>query len=203
MNAAERVAQGETPPAPDRVLRILGFAGSLRRGSLNRALLRAASELAPQHARIVPFDIAGIPLYNGDLDNDDARPAAVTQFKQAVTDADAVLVVSPEYNYGAAGVTKNVLDWASRPSYRSPFLHKPCGLMGAAPGRSGTMRGQEQVKLHLLGMAALVYPHPGVAVSTAREKFDGDLRLTDEDTREFVRKYLNGFAEWARRMIRS
>lgn len=184
---------------PDTI-RLLGIAGSLRSGSLNRALLRAAQALAPDGIEIDRFNIAPIPLYNGDLDIDDRRPEPVEQLKAAIEAADGVLLVSPEYNYGVPGVMKNALDWASRPGFRSPMAHKPTGIMGASPGGSGTMRGQEQLKLNLLGMAAHVFPHRGVAVTRAKDKFDDDLRLADESTRDFVRQYLIDFAGWIRRV---
>lgn len=183
-----------------RPLKVLGMAGSLRSGSFNRALLAAAVELAPEGMALEVFDLADIPLYNGDLDTDDARPDPVRALKSGIAAADAVLVVSPEYNYGVPGVMKNALDWASRPGFRSPMAGRPTGIMGASGGASGTMRGQEQMKLSLLGMGAQVFPHPGVAVARAAERFDDDLVLTDEKTREFVAKYLGGFAEWVRRV---
>ncbi|QXD16424.1 NAD(P)H-dependent oxidoreductase [Rhodocaloribacter litoris] len=183
-------------------LHILGLAGSLRARSYNRALLRAARELAPDGVEIETFDLAPIPLYNADLDTDERRPEAVTRLKEAITAADAVLLVSPEYNYGVPGVMKNALDWASRPGFRSPMAYKPTGIMGASAGASGTMRGQEQLKLNLLGMIAHVFPHPGVAVTRAADKFDDELNLVDEATRKFVRQYLEAFAGWVRRVQR-
>ncbi len=186
---------------PDRPLRLLGLAGSLRARSYNRALLEAARDLVPEDVRLDLFDLAPIPLYNADLDNDTDRPEPVNRLKAAIREADGVLIASPEYNYGVPGVLKNALDWASRPGFRSPMARKPTGLMGASPGASGTMRGQEQLKLNLLGMIALVFPHPGVAVTRAADKFDDDLRLTDEATRDFLRTYLADFTAWVRRQI--
>lgn len=183
----------------DRDLKVLGFAGSLRRGSFNRSLIGSCRELAPEGLTVDVFDIDGIPLYNADLDNDESRPEAVREFKGAIEAADGVLIASPEYNYGVPGVLKNVLDWASRPGFASPFFQKPTGIMGAAKGRSGTMRGQERLKLNLLGMGSQVFPHPGVAVSAAASKFD-DGRLTDESTREFLAKYLESYAGWLARV---
>jgi chromate reductase len=181
-------------------LTVLALAGSLRAGSYNRALVEACVGLTPEQLRVEPFEIHGIPLYNADLDTDEDRPEVVRHLKQAIARADGVLLASPEYNYGVPGVMKNVLDWASRPGFDSPFYHKPVAIMGAARGRSGTMRGQEQLKLHLLGMASLVFPHPGVAVQRAPSKFDDDLRLTDDATRDFVRAFLSDFAEWLARV---
>lgn len=184
----------------DQSLAVVGLAGSLRTGSFNRALLRAARELAPPTMQIDVFDLAPIPPYNADADTDDRRPDAVTQLKAAITEADGVLLVSPEYNAGISGVMKNALDWASRPAFRSPMAGKPTGIMGASRSGKGTARAQEQAKLMVLSMLAEVFPHRGVTVGRAGEKFDQDLRLTDEKTREAVREYLADFAAWISRL---
>lgn len=180
--------------------KVAGLAGSLRSGSFNRALLEACRGLAPERLELEVLEIDGVPLYNADLDTDERRPEAVERLKRSLERADGVLIASPEYNYGVPGVMKNLLDWASRPGFASPFYRKPTGIMGAARGRSGTMRGQEQLKLHLLGMAALVFPHRGVAVAKAPERFDDQGRLTDETTRDFVADYLADFRDWLDRV---
>lgn len=185
---------------PESTLRLVGIAGSLRTGSLNRALLEAARGLTPDGVEIAPFDLSTIPLYNGDLDDDEHRPESVVRLKEAIFRADGVLLVSPEYNYGVPGVLKNALDWASRPGFRSPMAGKPVGMMGASMGASGTMRGQEQLKLNLLGMGSQVFPHPGVAVSRAQERFDSGGDLTDSGTRDFVGDYLEALAKWIRKV---
>lgn len=185
---------------PESTLRLVGIAGSLRTGSLNRALLEAALGLVPDGVEIVPFDIAPVPLYNGDLDEDERRPDPVVRLKEAIFRADGVLLVTPEYNYGVPGVLKNTLDWASRPGFRSPMAGKPVGMMGASKGASGTMRGQEQLKLTLLGMGSQVFPHPGVAVSKAQERFDAKGELADSGTRDFVADYLEALSTWIRKV---
>src|SRR5712691_36275 len=128
------------------MMRVLGIAGSLRRGSYNRALLEAARSLAPAGMEIDIFDIRTIPLYDGDLDQDATRPADVQRFKQAIKDADAVLIASPEYNFSVPGVLKNAIDWASRPAFTSVFVEKPVAIVGASPGAVGTARAQEHLK---------------------------------------------------------
>ena len=187
-------------PDNDTPLRVLGVAGSLRDGSYNRALLRAAAELAPDGLQVEPFDLEGIPFYNGDLDRDGERPGAVERFKEAIADADALLIATPEYNYGIPGVLKNAIDWASRPALGSPLAGKPVAGMGAAPGIIGTARGQEHLKLILLATQALVMPHPGVAVNHAAAKFDGQGHLTDDATREFLRGFLEAFRAFVLRV---
>lgn len=180
-------------------LRVLAFAGSLRDGSTNRALVRAAVDLAPEGMTVEPFDGLGeIPLYNADLDTDDLRPEPVTRFKAAITDADALLIATPEYNHNVPGVLQNAIDWASRPAFRSPFVGKPVGIVGAAAGSIGTARAQEKLKSVLLAVHAHPFPHRGVLVGRAREKTE-DGRLTDEPTREFLTGYLADFASFARR----
>lgn len=179
-------------------LDIVGIAGSLREESYNAALLRAARSAAPAALGIDIADIERIPLYNQDLDEDDLRPQPVEDLKSRIGRADGVLIASPEYNYGVPGVLKNAIDWVSRPGFASPFADKPVGIIGASAGKGGTMRAQEHLKLHLLGMGAEVYPHPGVAVSQAGQRFDDELQLEDDDTESFLTDYLDGFASWLR-----
>src|SRR4051812_13513323 len=112
------------------IIRVLGFAGSLRRESYNRALLRAAAGLAPDGMEIAAFDLADVPLYNGDVEAL-GDPDPVKRFKQAIGNADGVLMVTPEYNHGVPGVMKNAVDWASRPPGKAVLQHKPVGILGA------------------------------------------------------------------------
>lgn len=186
-----------------RPIQVLGVAGSLRRGSYNRRLLEAARTLAPESMRIEIFDLADIPLYNADLDTDDARPAAVERFKRAIAGADALLIATPEYNHSVPGVLQNAIDWASRPGLASPLAGKPAGIVGASSGALGTARAQQQLKLVLMSTLALVMPHPGVTVGQAREKFDGAGTLIHEPTRQFLAAYLREFGEWTRRLTTS
>lgn len=188
---------------PDRPLTILGLAGSLRARSINRALLEAAAELAPEGVAVEPFPLDGIPLYNGDLDPFARReapgtlPAPVAAFRDALERADGLLVATPEYNHSIPGVLQNALDWASRPAFASPLAGLPVGVMGAAPGSVGTARAQEVLKRVLLAVAAHPYPHRGVLVGRAADKFT-DGRLTDARTREHLKGYLGGFATFVR-----
>jgi chromate reductase len=175
---------------------VLGIAGSLRRDSFNRQLLDNARQLAPATLIVEPFDLADVPLYNADLDTDDARPEAVRRLKEAVAASHAVLFCSPEYNHGVPGVLQNAIDWVSRPAFKSPLVGKPVGMMGASGGVSGTMRGQQMLKLVLMSTLAAIFPHPGVAIPLAREKFDAAGALAHEPTRDFVAAYLRDFATW-------
>lgn len=180
-------------------LKILGIAGSLRRGSFNRQLLENARALAPPTLQVDPFEIADIPLYNADLDSDTARPEIVRRFKNDIAACDAMLIASPEYNHGVPGVLQNAIDWASRPAFKSPLVAKPVAMMGASGGASGTMRGQQALKLVLMSTLAEVFPHPGVAIPFAKDKFDAEGKLVHEPTRDFVAAFLREFDAWVRK----
>jgi chromate reductase len=182
-----------------RVIKILGFAGSLRRASFNRALLRAAQAQAPEGMAIEVFDLAVVPLYNGDVEAQ-GDPEGVAAFKQAIRDADAVLMVTPEYNHGVTGVMKNAVDWASRPPQSAPLAHKPVGLIGASPGMTGSARGQSQLRQAFEFTNSYCMPQPELLVFRAHEKFDADGRLIDETTAAYLRRYLEAFLEWTRRL---
>ena len=179
-------------------VRVTGIVGSLRAASYNGWLLRAAAELAPPELIIMPVGLAGIPLYDQDVEAQ-GDPAPVAAFRAAVRDADAVLIASPEFNYGVPGVLKNALDWISRPPGRPPLQRKPVAITGASQGGSGTMRMQPQLRLTLQALEAYVMPKPEVIVPLCRDKFDAEGRLTDEKTREHLRGFLVALLEWTRR----
>lgn len=179
---------------------ILGIAGSLRRDSLNRALLRAVQELAPESMAITTFDLLEVPLYNGDVEAD-GDPEGVARFKQAIREADGVLMVTPEYNHGVPGVIKNAVDWASRPPRQAALTGKPVALMGASPGITGTARGQSQLRQAFEFTDSYCMPQPEVLVFSALDKFDAAGNLTDERTRHNVAKFLTAFETWVRRFV--
>src|SRR4051812_12961258 len=181
-------------------MRVMGIAGSLRRGSYNRSLLEAARVLAPPTMTVVPFPLDEIPLYNADFDADHLRPPEVARLKQTVADADALLIATPEYNHSVPGVLQNAIDWASRPGMRSPLAGKPAGIMGASTSLIGGARAQQQLKLVLIGTLSLVMPHAGGVVGQAPEKFDASGTLTHEPTRQFVAAYLAALEAWTRRV---
>jgi chromate reductase len=184
-----------TDPNP---IRVLGFAGSLRQASFNRALLRAAVELAPPGMTLTTFDLADVPLYNADVEAG-GDPPGVAAFKQAIRDADAVLMVTPEYNHGVPGVMKNAVDWASRPPRGAPLGAKPVGIIGASPGMTGSARGQSQLRQAFEFTNSYCMPQPEILVFKAHEKFDGEGRLTDEATAKYLGGFLTAFAAWVRR----
>ena len=180
-------------------VKVLGFAGSLRSGSLNRALLRAAVERAPTGLRIDPFDLIEIPLYNGDVEAA-GDPEPVARFKAAIRAADGVLMVTPEYNHGVPGVMKNAIDWASRPPLGAALDRKPVAIIGASPGITGSARGQSQLRQAFEFTNSYAMPQPELLVFRAHEKFDADGQLTDEATRAHLAKFLEAFRDWVVRL---
>jgi len=163
-------------------MKILGIAGSLRQGSYNRALLRAARELLPEGAELVEHDLRDLPLYDGDVEAA-GDPQAVVAFKDAIRAADALLIATPEYNRGVPGVLKNAIDWASRPPLASPLARKPVAIMGASTGLGGTARAQEQLRAALEFPGALVLEEPHVRVPEAFLRFDESGELADDGAR--------------------
>src|SRR5512140_3319868 len=165
-------------------LHFLGFAGSLRKGSYNRALLRAAAELLPEGVELEQFDISPIPLYNADVEAQ-GFPEPVRIFRERIRAAAAILIVTPEYNYSIPGVLKNAFDWASRPPDR-PFNDKPVAILGASPGGFGTILSQHHLRQTFVFTNMHPLMNPQVYVSKAAEKFDAEGRLTDAETRKKV-----------------
>lgn len=178
-------------------IQVLGFAGSLRQGSYNRALIRAAQDLAPDGMRIEHFGLDDIPLYNHDVEKQ-GDPEPVKAFKRAIDAADAVLIATPEYQHSLPGVLKNALDWASRPARKSPLMRKPAAILGATPGRLGTARAQTELRKVLVYNEMPVLARPSLLMRSAHDKFDDDLDLTDEPSRERLRELLQHFGAWIR-----
>jgi len=175
--------------------KLLAVVGSLRKDSLNRALMNAYAELAPAGVAVEDVDISQLPLYNAD--QDEPRPVApATEFRRRVVQADALLLVTPEYNWGPSGVIKNALDWASRPSIGSPLEGKPVALAGASAGPAGTGRAQMQLRQNLHPTRALVLAHPEVLVPFAAERFGQGGRLVHEPTREAVAEQIRALITW-------
>ena len=178
--------------------RVVAFAGSLRRRSFNRALIEAAREIAPPGLTIESVEIGGLPFYDADLEAQ-GDPPAVTEFKTALASADGILIATPEYNDGVPGVLINALDWGSRLPGRSPLAGKPTMVMGASPSQVGTARAQLHLRQVLGHVQARVLPPPELLVARAHERFDAELRLTDEGTRRLLADLLRRFAIWIAR----
>ena len=175
---------------------ILGIAGSLRHASFNRGALRAAQLLAPEGVSLESFDLAGIPPFNQD---DEARPPErVRQLKQRIRAADAILIVTPEYNYSIPGVLKNAIDWASRPYGDNAWEGKPVALMGASVGAMGTSRAQYHLRQAFVFLNMYPLNRPEVMITNASQRFDVKGNLTDEDTKAHIQKLLAALVAWAK-----
>ena len=179
-------------------IRILGIAGSLRRESYNRAALRAATQLAPEGATIDVFELDGIPGFTEDEERD--PPAKVVELKQRIREADAILIVTPEYNYSVPGVLKNAIDWASRPYGDSAWNGKPAAIMGASIGALGTVRAQYHLRQMFVFLNMFPINQPEVMIGNASARFDSQGNLTDEATKELIRQLLQNLVEWTRRI---
>jgi len=177
-------------------IRILGFAGSLRKGSYNRALLRAAAELAPADVELEIFDLEGIPPFNQDLEND--PPAKVREFKEKVRAADAILIATPENNYSVPGVLLNAIAWASRPYGDNAFDGKPAGIMGASIGTLGTARAQYHLRQCCVFLNMHPLNQPEVMVPSCQDKVDANSDLTDAKSRQKIAELLQALAKWTR-----
>jgi chromate reductase len=176
-------------------LQVVGFAGSLRRGSFNRGLLEAARELAPEGMQIELLEIGQLPFYNADVERD-GDPAGVVEFKAMLHAADGVLIATPEHNDGIPGVLTNAIDWGSRLPATAPLTGKPVAIMGASPSQVGTARAQLHLRQLLSHIRARTLPPPELLVARAHEKFDAGHRLTDEGSRLVLKALLERFAHW-------
>ena len=177
---------------------ILGFAGSLRRQSYNRAALRAATQLAPLGVTISTFDLAGIPGF--DQDDEVQPPAVIVEFKKRIREADALLFVTPEYNYSISGVLKNAIDWASRPYGDNAWSGKPAAIMGASIGMFGTARAQYHLRQIFVNINILPINQPEIMIANAAQRFDSDGNLTDETSKKLIRELLENLVDWTARV---
>lgn len=178
---------------------VAAFAGSLRRNSHNRGLIRAAAELAPPHVTVNIIDLAPLPLYNGEIDGPwPDKPQAVVDFINQLGEADALLIATPEYNYSVSGVLKNALDWASRrPGADKPpaIQGKPAAIMGAG-GRFGTVRAQIHLRYILLHNDIKLLNKPEVMVVRSGDAADSDGNITDPSVRNQVEELIHALAQW-------
>ena len=182
----------------EKIISILGFAGSLRKDSYNRSLLRAAVELTPKNARLEIFDLDGIPPFNQDLENQPSEK--VKEFKAKIRAADAILIATPEYNYSIPGVLKNAIDCASRPYGDNAFEHKPVAIMGASIGMAGTARAQYHLRQCFVFLTCFALNQPEVMVPFAQEKIDREGKVTDQKTKEKIRELLESLVAWTNKL---
>lgn len=177
--------------------RLVGISGSLRKASYNTGLLRAAAEALPEGVTLEIASIAGIPLYDGDVEEIQGLPDAVVRLKAAIAGADGVLIATPEYNNGIPGVFKNAIDWASRPSsdIAAVFGGKPVALIGASPGGFGTILAQDAWLAVLRTLGTRLWTGGKLMVPGAGQAFDADGNLTDETVRRRLVRFVEGFTE--------
>jgi chromate reductase, NAD(P)H dehydrogenase (quinone) len=175
--------------------RLVAFAGSLRRGSYNRALIQAAQELSPTGMTIQPIEIGELPFYNADVEAE-GDPPEVAAFKAALGQSDGLLIATPEYNDGIPAVLTNAIDWGSRLPGRAPLTGRPVAIMGASPSQIGTARAQLHLRQLLGHVQARILPPPELLVAKAHERFDSALRLKDEVTRKVLGDLLARFSRW-------
>lgn len=172
---------------------IVGFAGSLRKESYNKALLRAACDLLPDGMDLEIIELHALPLFNQDIE--EHPPQEVIVFREKIQAAHALLLATPEYNYSISGVLKNALDWASRPPGQGVILGKPTAIMGCSPSRFGTLRAQLHLRQIMFALNMPAVMRPEVLVTNAAEHFDQAGRLTNERTRTQLAELLKALQE--------
>jgi len=175
-------------------IKILGFAGSLRKGSFNRALLRNAGRLVPNNSTLEIFELDGIPLFNQDVEKE--MPEKVREFKSKIREADAVLISTPEYNYSVPGVLKNAIDTASRPYGDNPFDGKPVAIMSASIGILGGARAQYHLRQIFVFLNMYPINRPEVMVNFAADKFDSNGNLLDETSKKMIGELIQNLVDW-------
>lgn len=178
--------------------RLIGIAGSLRRGSINRALLRAAAEVMPAGSDMVIADIGDIPLYNGDLEESEGIPGAVSVLQDLIAGSDGMVIATPEYNSGMPGVLKNTMDWLSRPPEQigRVFRGRPVAIMGASPGGFGTVSAQGTWLPVLKALGARTWSGGRMLVSGAGKVFDDDGQIIDDSVRKRLASFMADFVEF-------
>ncbi|WP_107852997.1 NADPH-dependent FMN reductase [Oceanimonas marisflavi] len=177
-------------------MKLLGISGSLRAGSFNTLLLKAAARVAAsESAELKVHDISAIPLYNGDLDGD-VKPAPVQALLDAIAAADGLVLVTPEYNYSFSGVMKNVIDWASRPAFNAVLTHKPCALLSASMSALGGARAQTHLRSVLAGTLSPVYQAPDYLLASAHTAFNNDGELKSDDHQKRLEQFMQGYLNW-------
>ena len=173
--------------------------GSLAKGSINRKLATALTRLAPRELALREIPIGDLPLYSYDYDSD--YPEVARRFKQAIADVDAVLFVTPEYNRSIPGALKNAIDWASRPWGQNSFARKPSGVIGTSPGAIGTAVAQQQLRSVLCFCNSPLMNTVEAYVQFTPDLIDGDGKVGNETTAEFLRGYMTEYAAFVRRVL--
>jgi chromate reductase len=199
MTGRRQIEQSDFVEEPSK-LTILGISGSGRKGSYNTALLEAAKELLPQDATLEVVDVSKLPLYNQDLEHD--LPEAVKELKKKIRGADAILIATPEHNYSVTAVLKNAIEWGNRPPRDASWSGKPAAVISASTGLRGGVRAQLHLRQIMIDLNMYPINRPLLLVANARDKFDENLKLIDEESLQTLREVLSSLVEWTRKLRR-
>jgi len=179
-------------------LAILGISGSGRKNSYNTALLEASKHLLPQDTTLEVVDVSRLPLYNQDLEHD--MPEIVKEFKKKIRGADAILIATPEHNYSVTAVLKNAIEWGNRPPGDASWSGKPAAVISASTGLRGGVRAQLHLRQIMIDLNMYPINRPLLIVANAKDRFNEDLQLIDEETRQTLRDVLSSLVEWTRKL---
>ena len=199
MTGRRQIEQSDFVEEPSK-LTILGISGSGRRRSYNTALLEAAKELLPRDATLEVVDVSKLPLYNQDLEHD--LPETVKELKKKIRGADAILIATPEHNYSVTAVLKNAIEWGNRPPRDASWSGKPAAVISASTGLRGGVRAQLHLRQIMIDLNMYPINRPLLLVANAKDKFDENLRLTDEESLQTLREVLSSLVEWTRKLQR-
>ena len=199
MTGRRQIEQSDFVEEPSK-LTILGISGSGRKGSYNTALLEAAKELLPQDATLEVVDVSKLPLYNQDLEHD--LPEAVKELKKKIRGADAILIATPEHNYSVTSVLKNAIEWGNRPPRDASWSGKPAAIISASTGLRGGARAQLHLRQIMIDLNMHSINRPLLLVANAKDKFNENLQLVDEETLQTLREVLSSLVEWTRKLQR-
>src|SRR5438132_3070973 len=186
--------------AQSSTLAILGISGSGRKRSFNTALLEAAKQLLPQNVTLEVVDVSRLPLYNQDLEHE--MPVDVKELKKKIRDADAILIATPEHNYSITAVLKNAIEWGNRPPKDASWSGKPAAVISASTSLRGGVRAQLHLRQIMIDLNMYPINRPLLLVSNAKDKFNENLQLTDEETLQTLRDVLSSLVEWTRKLQR-
>ena len=177
---------------------ILGISGSGRKRSFNTALLEAAKQLLPQNATLEVVDVTRLPLYNQDLEHE--MPVDVKELKKKIRSADAILIATPEHNYSITAVLKNAIEWGNRPPRDTSWSGKPAAIISASTSLRGGVRAQLHLRQIMVDLNMYPINRPLLMVANAKDKFDENLKLTDEETLQTLRDVLSSLVEWTHKL---